>query len=141
MVAIPESLKKEYPFSSHYLKLQDGLKLHYVDEGNGSPIVMLHGNPTWSFFYRNLIKHFSGSNRVVVPDHMGMGLSDKPQDYQYTLENHINNLETLIANLGLEDITLVVHYWGGAIGFGYATRNLEKVKKVVIMNTALLLLM
>lgn len=132
---VPETLKSEYPFKAHFHEIKNE-KLHYIDEGSGEAIVMLHGNPTWSFFYRNLAKYFSRSHRVIVPDHIGCGLSDKPQDYDYTLENHIENTVSLIKNLGLKDITLIVHDWGGAIGMGLATRHPELIKKMVIMNTA-----
>ncbi len=135
MVTIPQELKSEYPFSAHFLDLKSE-KLHYVDEGQGEVILMLHGNPTWSFFYRNLTKHFSKNFRVVVPDHIGCGLSSKPQDYEYTLQNHIDNTLALIKKLGLKDITLVVHDWGGAIGMGVATAHPELIKKMVVMNTA-----
>ena len=97
---------------------------------------MVHGNPTWSFFFRHLITPVAASNRVIAPDHIGCGLSDKPQRYPYTLETHINNLATLIDTLGLEDITLVVHDWGGAIGKGYAVRNPGRIHSMVVMNTA-----
>ncbi|MBC7712710.1 MAG: alpha/beta fold hydrolase [Rhizobacter sp.] len=132
---VPQNLKNEYPFNPHFNQVGKD-KLHYIDEGTGEVIFMLHGNPTWSFFYRNLAKHFSKTNRVVVPDHIGCGLSDKPQDYEYTLENHIENTVSLIKKLGLKDITLIVHDWGGAIGMGVATRHPELIKKMVIMNTA-----
>ena len=113
-VEIPNDLKGEYPFNPHFLNVKKE-KLHYVDEGQGEPLLMLHGNPTWSFFYRNLAKFFSQNNyRVIVPDHIGCGLSDKPQDYDYTLENHIENTISLIEKLNLKDITLIVHDWGGA---------------------------
>lgn len=111
-------------------------KLHYVDEGQGEVILMLHGNPTWSFYYRNLAKHFSKNYRVIVPDHIGCGLSSKPQDYQYTLKSHINNVCRLVSELALKDITLVVHDWGGAIGMGLATLHPELIKRMIIMNTA-----
>jgi len=97
---------------------------------------MLHGNPTWSFYYRTLITAFRTTHRVIVPDHMGCGLSDKPQDYPYTLEQHIANLEALLDSLGLERITLVLHDWGGAIGMGYALRHPKRVKRFVLFNTA-----
>jgi haloalkane dehalogenase len=128
MVNIPSELKQEYPFSSHFSSMKNH-KLHYIDEGSGDAILMVHGNPTWSFFYRNLAKHFSKNFRVVVPDHLGCGLSDKPQDYEYTLKNHIDNLEKLVLELGLTNITLVLHDWGGAIGMGLATRNPQLIKK------------
>lgn len=135
MVTIPTELKNEYPFESHFLTIKEN-KLHYVDVGPGEVILMLHGNPTWSFFYRNLAKYFSKNFRVIVPDHIGCGLSDKPQDFSYTLNDHIENIERLVANLKLEKITLVVHDWGGAIGMGLATRHPELIKRLVIMNTA-----
>ncbi len=124
-----------YPFEPHYIDL-DGHRMHYVDEGAGPPIVMLHGNPTWSFYYRDLIKGLRDRCRVIAPDHIGCGLSDKPQDYAYTLANHIDNVERLIDHLGLSDVTLVVHDWGGAIGFGWAVRHPELVKRFVVFNTA-----
>ena len=127
--------KEQYPFKENFLKLKH-LKMHFVNEGNGDPILMLHGNPTWSFFYRNLIKEFSINHQVIAPDHIGCGLSDKPQNYEYILENHIQNIEKLVDHLSLKNITLVVHDWGGAIGFGFATRHPELIKKIVIMNTA-----
>jgi len=125
-----------YPFSSHILQL-DSLCYHYLDEGSGEePLLMLHGNPTWSFYYRNLILGLRDSYRCVVPDHMGMGKSDKPQDYPYTLSTHIDNLEKLVDHLKLDNITLVVHDWGGAIGMGFAVRQPERIKRLVIFNTA-----
>ncbi len=124
-----------YPFSSHSLQL-DRLRYHYLDEGSGENLLMLHGNPTWSFYYRNLILGLKGSYRCVVPDHMGMGKSDKPQDYPYTLSRHIDNFEKLADHLELDDITLVVHDWGGAIGMGFAVRHPERIRRLVIFNTA-----
>lgn len=131
------SLKEQYPFQSHWLEL-DGLRYHYLDEGPGDapPVVMLHGNPTWSFYYRQLIPPLSQNHRVIVPDHIGCGLSDKPQTYPYTLEQHIKNVERLIAQLKLRQVTLVVHDWGGVIGMGYATRHPENISRFVIFNTA-----
>lgn len=128
-------LDKVYPFRSHFLNL-DGNNLHYVDEGEGRPILMLHGNPTWSFYYRNLIQTFSPKFRTVVPDHMGCGMSDKPQEYDYSLETHIQNTYKLIKFLDLKRIILVVHDWGGAIGFGLVTRYPELFDRIVILNTA-----
>ena len=107
-----------------------------MDEGQGNPLVMVHGNPTWSFYYRNLIIELKKSYRCVVPDHMGMGKSDKPQNYPYTLSQHIDNLESLVDKLGLKNITLVLHDWGGAIGMGFAVRQPQKVKRLVLFNTA-----
>ncbi len=124
-----------YPFTSNTLDL-DSHKYHYLDEGQGDPLLMLHGNPTWSFYYRNLILGLKNSYRCVVPDHMGMGKSDKPQNYPYTLSQHIENLEALVEKLGLNNITLVLHDWGGAIGMGFAVRQPQKVKRLVLFNTA-----
>lgn len=135
VTAIPQELKNEYPFQSHFMPIEKN-QYHYVDEGNGEVILMLHGNPTWSFFYRNLAKHFSKTHRVIVPDHMGCGLSDKPQDYEYTLKHHVDNICLLVEKLKIKNITLVVHDWGGAIGMGLATRHPELIKKMVVMNTA-----
>jgi cis-3-alkyl-4-acyloxetan-2-one decarboxylase len=140
MTAIREKLndlglEKVYPFRSHFLNLGEN-NLHYVDEGEGQPILMLHGNPTWSFYYRNLIQTFSPKFRTVVPDHMGCGMSDKPQNYDYSLETHIQNAYKLIKFLDLKKIILVVHDWGGAIGFGLVTRYPELFDRIVILNTA-----
>jgi len=128
-------LEELYPFDSHYLNM-GGPLMHYVDEGDGPPVVMLHGNPTWSFYYRELIRALRRSHRVIVPDHVGCGLSEKPRLYPYTLSTHIDNLELLLDRLDLRDITLVVHDWGGAIGFGWAMRHPERVRRFVVFNTA-----
>lgn len=126
-----------YPFGDHWLEL-DGVRMHYLDEGprDGPPLVMCHGNPTWSFYYRTLIPALSAHYRVIVPDHVGCGLSDKPQDYAYTLAQHIRNLEALLTHLDLQHITMVLHDWGGGIGMGYATRHPETVDRFVIFNTS-----
>ncbi|MGC9468356.1 MAG: alpha/beta fold hydrolase [Anaerolineae bacterium] len=112
--------------------------MHYLDEGprDGLPLVMCHGNPTWSFYYRTLIPNLSQHYRVIVPDHIGCGRSDKPQDYVYTLAQHVENLERLIGYLELQRITLVMHDWGGGIGMGYATRHPEAVNRFVVFNTS-----
>lgn len=135
-IIIPQDLKNEYPFESHFINVDDKNKLHYIDEGKGPVIVMLHGNPTWSFFYRNLIKDLSKNHRVIVPDHIGCGLSSKPEEYEYTLINHITNVEKLLNHLHIEKFSLIVHDWGGAIGMGVATRSPQKIEKIVAMNTA-----
>lgn len=126
--------KAVYPFDSNYLKLEPG-NLHYVDEGQGKPIVMVHGNPSWSFLYRHAIKGLRDTYRCIAPDHLGFGLSDKPEDWSYKPEDHARNLEQLINHLELEDITLVVQDWGGPIGLSYALKHPEKVSSLVIMNT------
>ncbi|MGB9443309.1 MAG: alpha/beta fold hydrolase, partial [Desulfobacterales bacterium] len=127
-----------YPFTSHYLDL-NGLKYHYLDEGEGDPIVMVHGNPTWSFYYRELIKALRGRYRSIVPDHIGCGLSDKPEvsDYDYRLHSRIDDLDNLLDTLtDVEKITLILHDWGGMIGMAYALRHPEKIRRLVVMNTA-----
>jgi len=126
--------RRLYPFSSHELDL-DGLRYHYLDEGAGRPLLMVHGNPTWSFYWRNLIEAFRDKNRVIAPDHIGCGLSDKPAHYHYTLAQHIENLLKLIEELDLSEITLVAHDWGGAIGLGAAGRQPERFRRIVLFNT------
>lgn len=131
--------KSLYPFDHNYMDL-DGLKLHYLDEGQGETVVMVHGNPTWSFYYRELVKTLRGRYRTIVPDHIGCGFSDKPGDdrYPYTLERRVDDLEALLLNhLGLErNITLVLHDWGGMIGMAFAHRHPERVARIVLLNTA-----
>jgi len=129
------SLGELYPFKSHFLNI-GGQRLHFVDEGAGEAVVMVHGNPTWSFYYRELIKALRSRYRVIACDHIGCGLSDKPSDYPYTLATHIENLATLIDHFGLSRVSLVVHDWGGAIGFGWATRHPELFRRSVVLNTA-----
>ena len=126
--------RDEYPFQPHTLTV-DGGQMHYVDEGQGRPVVMVHGTPTWSFLYRHLIKALAGDFRVVAPDHIGFGLSDKPADWPYRPRDHARNLGWLIESLGLEDITLVVHDFGGPIGLPYALERAENVRSLVIFNT------
>ncbi|MFQ5559803.1 MAG: alpha/beta fold hydrolase [Nitrospinota bacterium] len=131
-------VKKElYPFTSHFLDI-DGQRLHYLDEGTGEPVLMLHGNPTWSFYFRNLVSALRENYRVIVPDHIGCGLSDKPGDklYDYTLKQRIDDIDHLLKALNIDSgISLVLHDWGGMIGMGYAVRSPEKIKKIVLLNT------
>ncbi|WP_028583424.1 alpha/beta fold hydrolase [Desulfogranum mediterraneum] len=125
----------EYPFSPRRCRV-NGQEMAYLDEGQGPVVVMVHGNPSWSYLYRNLVSHLKGGYRCIVPDHLGCGFSAKPQDQPYTLEQHINNLEALLASLEIERCVLVVHDWGGAIGMGWAGRHPERVQGMVVMNTA-----
>ncbi|THB75424.1 MAG: alpha/beta fold hydrolase [Desulfobulbaceae bacterium] len=125
----------QYPFEPKSLDIA-GYQLRYLDEGEGDPVILLHGNPTWSYYYRNLAQTLSPQHRVIVPDHLGCGLSDKPQNYNYCLENHISNIELLIDHLEISKFSLVVHDWGGAIGFGVAGRHIQKVLKIAVLNTA-----
>lgn len=127
-----------YPFSSHFVEI-DGLRCHYLDEGAGEPVVMVHGNPTWSFFFRNLVHALSPGYRVIVPDHIGCGLSDKPDEHRYDfrLATRIHDLEYLLDRLDLKNpVTLILHDWGGAIGMGYALRHRQRVSRIIVMNTA-----
>jgi haloalkane dehalogenase len=140
-IAAREALGSLYPFEPHALPL-DGEHAHlaqaYVDEGDrdAPPCLLLHGNPTWSFAWRRLIPFLAEGHRVVAPDHVGMGLSDKPQGYPYSLRRHVENVERLVLALDLSRITLVLHDWGGAIGMGFARRHPERVARLVLMNTA-----
>ena len=131
-----------YPFVGQWLDL-DGLRYHYVDEGAGEPVVCVHGNPTWSFYYRDLIKSLRSSYRVLAVDHIGCGLSDKPDDsrYEYTLHRRADDLERFLDELGLtSQVTLVMHDWGGMIGTAVALRRPERIARIVWMNTAAFLL-
>ncbi len=113
--------------------------MHFVDEGSGPPVLMVHGNPSWSFYYRNLLLALRATHRCIAPDHIGMGLSDKPEDasYDYTLAQRIDDLEALVASLNFsEPLTLVLHDWGGMIGMGWAIRHPEQVARLVILNSA-----
>ncbi|MBJ6750286.1 alpha/beta fold hydrolase [Geomonas anaerohicana] len=133
-----DEVKKYYPFTGCTLDL-DGLAYHYLDEGTGAPVVMVHGNPSWSFYYRNLVLALRDNYRCIVPDHIGCGFSEKPGDdrYDYTLSRRIDDLERLIDSLDLQGkITLVVHDWGGMIGMGYASRHPERIGRIVVLNTA-----
>ncbi|MHC4993425.1 MAG: alpha/beta fold hydrolase [Planctomycetota bacterium] len=129
----------DYPFEPKTLDL-DGNALSYLDEGDPSahPVVMVHGNPTWSFYYRKLVLALRDRCRCVVPDHIGMGLSDKPDDtrYDYTLERRVADLDRLIVHTGIDQpITLIVHDWGGMIGSTWAVRNPERIRRIVALNT------
>ena len=135
-----DAIKAMYPYEGSYLEV-DGGRLHFLDEGgvqvDSQPVMLaIHGNPTWSFYWRKLVEDFAGEYRVVVPDHIGCGLSDKPQDWAYRLEQHINNLCALVEHLDLQNIVLVVHDWGGAIGSGMAGRMPERISHIVVTNTA-----
>ena len=135
---IPDWLRREYPFAPRTTVTPAGATMSYLDEGprSDSAVLMVHGNPTWSYYYRHLIGALRDTRRCIAPDHIGMGLSEKPQDYDYTLATRIADLEALVARLGVTQIDLVVHDWGGAIGFGFAVRHPELVRRIVILNTA-----
>lgn len=126
-----------YPWTpKQYAVDRNHHKMAYLDEGTGRPIVMVHGNPTWSYIWRDFVKGLSSHARCIVPDHIGFGCSDKPRDGTYhTLERHIRNLTALLRHLELDKVTLVLSDWGGPIGLGWATRNPEKVERLILMNT------
>jgi haloalkane dehalogenase len=132
---LDQDWKSLYPFASHELRI-DGLRYHYLDEGAGEVLLMVHGNPTWSFYWRNLITALRQRYRVIAIDHIGCGLSDKPADYSYRLSQHIANLRHLVETLDLHGITLVGHDWGGAIGMGVAVEQPERFGRLILMNTA-----
>ncbi len=133
-----DPFKDIYPFRSNFFNNR-GFNYHYVDEGNGDPVLMLHGNPTWSFYFRRIIQKLSGTYRCIAPDHVGCGLSDKPgtRDYGYRLKDRVEDLSRFIDHLSLDrKITLIVHDWGGMIGMAYALANMEKISRIVVTNTA-----
>lgn len=136
----------DYPFAPQRFEVRPGIAMSYLDEGprDGEVVVMLHGNPSWSFYWRHLVDGLKDRYRCIVPDHVGMGLSDKPEDapganpsYDYTLQSRIDDLDGLLKHLGIDGpVTLAVHDWGGMIGFGWALRDPARVKRLVITNTA-----
>lgn len=131
-------IKHLYPFKSNYTEIK-GIKFHYIDEGSGNPVLMIHGNPTWSFYFRSLIRELSPNFRTIAPDHIGCGLSGKPDpsDYDYRLKSRVEDIDLFLGHLKLNGkITLILHDWGGMIGMAYAVRNPKKISSVVIMNTA-----
>lgn len=135
--SIPAWLRELYPFAQNGHALDGGIQMNFVDHGEGDPVLLLHGNPTWSFFYRETIKEITGQGlRCIAPDHVGCGLSDKPQAYGYTLRQHIDNMSSLVDALKLESFHLIVHDWGGAIGCGLAVQDPSRIKSLTLLNTA-----
>jgi haloalkane dehalogenase len=145
-----KKIRNFFPFVSNFAEI-DGFKYHFIDVGDKNSqniLLLLHGNPTWSFYFKDLILALKDEGyRIIAPDHIGCGFSDKPQDYDYTLERHIANLELLIDHLGLKPdgervprITLGLHDWGGAIGMGFAVNNPRLIDKFIIFNTAAFLI-
>jgi cis-3-alkyl-4-acyloxetan-2-one decarboxylase len=132
-----ESWRDLYPFSGQEIRV-GGLRYHYVDEGRGKPLLFVHGNPTWSFYWRELIKAFRGSYRAIAPDHIGCGLSEKPHAaaYSFRLSQRIDDLLTLVRHLDLREVTLLAHDWGGAIGLGAAVAEPDRFSRIVLFNTA-----
>jgi haloalkane dehalogenase len=134
VIAADESFDGTWPFAAHFYD-GNGFRMHYVDEGAGDPIVCLHGEPTWGYLYRHFIPRLARYGRVVVPDHMGFGKSATPQDREYSIRDHVDNLERLVDHLGLANITFVAQDWGGPIASGFALRQPERVKRFCFMNT------
>ena len=134
MIPENEDFDGTWPFAPCFTAAA-GFRQHYIDEGGGRPVVMLHGQPTWGYLYRRFIPAIAKTHRVIVPDHMGFGKSETPPDRDYTLRTHTENLAALIDSLDLRDITLVMQDWGGPIGIGYAVRHPERIHSLVLMNT------
>lgn len=143
----------DYPFDPQRFEVRPGIAMSYLDEGPrdggaaaADVVVMLHGNPSWSYYWRHLVSGLSDRYRCIVPDHVGMGLSDKPDDapdasprYDYTLQSRVDDLDALLRHAGVDDttpVTLAVHDWGGMIGFGWALSHAAQVRRLVITNTA-----
>lgn len=126
-----------FPFEPHYLQVADDVRLHFVDEGSGEPVLMLHGNPTWSYLYRNFIPPVAAAGfRAIAYDQMGFGRSDRPPGHRrYTMQIHVEQLLTFVRELDLRNITLVVQDWGGPIGFGMAVEEPDRIRRLVILNT------
>ena len=126
-----------YAFEPNYLE-QDGLRMHYLDEGAGDPILLLHGEPTWSFLYRKAVPPIAAVARVLAPDYFGFGRSDKPVERDwYTYDRHYASIERFVEELDLRELTVVVHDWGGPIGLRLAAERPERVARLVITNTGL----
>jgi pimeloyl-ACP methyl ester carboxylesterase len=136
MIDAKETFNGSWPFKPNFFK-GNGFSQHFVDEGprDASPIIMLHGEPTWGYIYRKFIPALSKENRIIVPDHMGFGKSETPQDKEYTLKTHVENLSNLIEFLDLKNITFVGQDWGGPIIGAYSIRNIKNVKSYFLINT------
>lgn len=124
-----------FPYTPHYLKMNNGARVHYVDEGDGPVLLLLHGNPTWSFLYRHLIAELRSDFRVVAPDYPGFGLSTAPREYGFTPAEHAASMMEFVERLDLHGVTLMMQDWGGPIGFAIAERQPERVDGFVIGNT------
>lgn len=123
-----------YPFRSRFFTVPEG-RLHYIDEGGGEPILLLHGNPTWSFMYRHVIGRLAPTHRCLAVDHLGFGLSDKPAHWTYRPEQHAEHIRAFLSAEDLQDVTLVMHDWGGPIGMAVAVQDPARIKRLVVMNS------
>ncbi len=130
-------VRKLLPYESKYATVGGRFKMHYYDEGSGPVVVLLHGNPTWSFFYRNLIEDLRVDHRVIAPDHVGCGLSERPEDAHFKAVDRVNHLDDLLNQLGINQFSLVMHDWGGAIGTSLAIRRVSQIVRLVYLNTTL----
>ncbi|MFO1024112.1 MAG: alpha/beta fold hydrolase [Acetobacteraceae bacterium] len=134
MIAADETFSGTWPYAPRF-HAGAGFRLHYVDEGAGRPVLLLHGQPTWGYIWRRFIPALAKTHRVIVPDHMGFGKSETPQDRPYTLQSHVENLVSLVEALDLRDVTIIGQDWGGPIGVGFAVRHPERVHSLALMNT------
>ncbi len=125
---------QQWPFAGRRFDTGAG-SLHFIDEGAGEPVVMVHGTPTWSFEYRHLITALKGSHRVIAADHLGFGLSDRPLDADYSPEAHAARFSKFMNSLNLQNVTLVLHDFGGPIGMHWALENVSRLKRVVVLNS------
>ncbi len=138
MLTLDPLVRPLYPFANNaknYVRVGEGYYMHLVDEGAGEAVLFLHGNPTWSFLYRNLIIKLRERFRCIAPDHLGCGFSDKPQRHPYRLKNHVDHIHQLVQSLELKRVHLVLHDWGGPIGLLWAMGRPERVGKIVLLNT------
>jgi cis-3-alkyl-4-acyloxetan-2-one decarboxylase len=130
-----ETFEGTFPFAPHYFRV-NGFDMHFVDEGQGEPLLFLHGDPTWGYLWRKIVAPLSRDYRCVVPDHMGMGKSGNPREPNpYRLHHHSANLEALVLGLDLRNLTLVLHDWGGPVGLFFAARHRSRIKRLVLLNT------
>lgn len=123
-----------YPFAGRWMDLPAG-RMHYLDEGEGEPLLLVHGTPTWSFEWRHLVRAFRGTHRCIAPDHLGFGLSNRPRDFPYTPEAHAESLDAFVERLDPPPFTLIVHDYGGPIGLPLCLRHPRRVTRLVLVNT------
>src|SRR5216684_2970613 len=133
---LPDAIRSQWPYRPNFARV-NGWRMHYVDEGLGDPVVLLHGNPTWGFLYRDFVAPLTqAGRRVIIPDMIGFGLSEKPtREHAHSLDGHIANLTALLRQLDLERVTLVCHDWGGPTGLGFALSNRKRMRALVLMST------
>ncbi len=133
---LPEDARAQWPYQARFARV-NGWRMHYVDEGAGDPVVLLHGNPTWGFLYRDFVAPLTeAGHRVIIPDMIGFGLSEKPtREHAHSLDGHIANLTALLRGLDLQRVTLVCHDWGGPTGLGFAFSNSPRMRALVLMST------